>query len=61
MPIAPMPRMFSLSALNERLAMAIAVGLFSMISAHHLATSASSWSCGTTALTRPMASASCAV
>ena len=56
-----MPRMFSESALNERLAMAMAVGLRSMISAHQRATSASSWSCGTTAFTSPMANASAAV
>ena len=37
-----MPRMFSLSALNERLAMAIAVGLSARISRHHASTSASS-------------------
>ena len=49
-----MARRFSLSALNERLAMAIAVGLFSQISAHHLSTSSSSLSAGTTALTMPM-------
>ena len=37
------PRNCSVSALNERLAMAIAVGLRSRISAHHLSTSSSSF------------------
>ena len=49
--MAAMPRILSLSALNERLAMAMAVGLRSRISAHQRPTSGSSWSCGTTALT----------
>jgi len=49
------------SALNERLAMAIAVGLRSRISVHHLSTSSSSLSCGTTQFTSPMSSASFAV
>ncbi len=56
-----MPRMLSLSALKERLAMAIAVGLRSRISAHQRAISASSSSCGTTVFTSPIASASAAV
>ncbi|MNR47641.1 hypothetical protein D3C85_1667680 [compost metagenome] len=56
-----MPAMFSLSALNERLAMDRAVGLFSRISSHHFCTSASSSSWGTTALTRPQSSACWAV
>src|SRR2546430_1444303 len=61
MPRKPMPRMFSVSALNERLAIVSAVGLISLISLHHWSTSASSWSCGTTLLTRPIFSASAAL
>jgi hypothetical protein len=37
-----MPRMLSVSALKERLAIAIAVGLLARISAHQRSTSASS-------------------
>src|SRR5450759_5190274 len=52
-----MPLMLSLSALNERFAMAIAVGLRSKISAHQRPISASSSSGGTTLLISPIASA----
>ncbi len=55
-----MPAWCAVSMLNERLAIASAVGLFSMISSHHFCTSASSWSCATTVFTSPIASASAA-
>ena len=45
-----MPRWCSVSALNDALASAIAVGLRSTISAHHVATSASSSASGLGAL-----------
>ena len=49
------------SALQARLAMAIAVGLSARISLHQRSTSASNSACGTTRLTMPIASASCAL